>query len=74
MARKSLRTDSTDQLPEFSSLITLTENSKSPPATSTSLCICSVYQWGQVQKSVTNLAAAVGKLCAMDLKLHKVDL
>jgi len=66
MARKSLRTDSTDQSPEFSSLITLTENSKSPPANSTSLRICSAPQAGQVQKSVTNLAAAVGKLCDMD--------
>jgi len=66
MARISLRTDSTDEAPEFSSLITLTENSKSPPATSTSLRICSTRQLGQVQKSVTNLAAAAGKLCAMD--------
>ena len=66
LARKSLCNDSTDQSPEFSSLITLTENSKSPPATSTSLRICSAPQSGQVQKSVTNLAAAVGKLCDMD--------
>ena len=66
MARKSLCTDSTDQLPEFSGLIALTENSKSPPATATSQRICSAPQSGQVQKSVTNLAAAVGKLCAMD--------
>ena len=66
IARKSRRTDSTDEAAELSSLITLTENSKSPPATSTSLRICSASQSGQVQKSVTNLAAAVGKLCAMD--------
>jgi hypothetical protein len=66
MARKSLRTDSTDEAPEFSSLITLTENTTSSPANSTSLRICSAPQSGQVQKSVTNLAAAVGKLCGVD--------
>ena len=66
MARITLRPDSTHLAPEFGSLITLTENSKSPPATSTSLRICSAPKSGQVQKSVTNLAAAVRKLCDTD--------